>query len=147
VAGRRVAACLLDCFLAALLASVAFSPLLFTRPTLVLTLVLALFFVLLFCAVYLVHAALFDGYGGQTLGKRLLRIEVIREDTGAPSGPYRAALRACTFLFVDMFVGLFVMLTSPKRQRPGDIAAGTLVVRKNRKPNPAPSRAGSAEAT
>ena len=96
------------------------------------TLVLALFFVLLFCAVYLVHAALLDGFGGQTLGKRLLGIEVIREDTGAPPGPYRAALRACTFLFVDMFVGLFVMLASPKRQRPGNIAAGTIVVRERR---------------
>jgi uncharacterized RDD family membrane protein YckC len=59
-------------------------------------------------------------------------IEVIREDTGAPPGPYRGALRACTFLFVDMFVGLFVMLASPKRQRLSDIAAGTLVVRKKR---------------
>ena len=68
VAGRRVAACLLDCSLAALLTSVAFSPLLVTRPTLVLMLVLALFFVLLFCAVYLVHAALLDGCGGQTVG-------------------------------------------------------------------------------
>ncbi len=132
MAGRRVAACLLDCSLATLLASVAFAPLLVTRPTLVLALVLALFFVLLFCAVYLAHAALLDGFGGQTLGKRLLGIEVIREDTGAPPGPYRAALRACTFLFVDMFVGLFVVLISPKRQRPGDIAAGTIVVRKKR---------------
>ena len=133
MAGRRVAACLLDCSLAALLASVAFSPLLFTRPTLILTLVLALFFLLLFCAVYLVHAALLDGYKGQTLGKKLLGIEVIREDTGAPPGPYRAALRACTFLFVDMFVGLFVMLSSPKRRRPGDVAAGTLVVRRDKR--------------
>ena len=133
MAGRRVAACLLDCSLAALLASVAFSPLLFTRPTLILTLVLALFFLLLFCAVYLVHAALLDGYKGQTLGKKLLGIEVIREGTGAPPGPYRAALRACTFLFVDMFVGLFVMLSSPKRQRPGDVAAGTLVVRRDKR--------------
>ena len=133
MAGRRVAACLLDCSLAALLASVAFSPLLFTRPTLILTLVLALFFLLLFCAVYLVHAALLDGYKGQTLGRKLLGIEVIREGTGAPPGPYRAALRACTFLFVDMFVGLFVMLSSPKRQRPGDVAAGTLVVRRDKR--------------
>lgn len=102
------------------------------RPSLVLALFLALIFVLLFCAVYIVHAALLEGYRGQTLGKSLLGIEVIREDTGLPPGPYRAALRACTFLFVDMFVGLFVMLASPKGQRPGDIAAGTLVVRKGR---------------
>ena len=130
--GRRVVACLLDCSLAALLSSVAFSPLLFVGPTLVLVLILALFFLLLFCAVYLVYVTFLDGYRGQTLGKALSGIEVIREDTGAPPGPYRAALRALTFLFVDMLVGLFVMLASQKRQRPGDMAAGTLVVRKRR---------------
>ena len=69
---------------------------------------------------------------GQTLGKRLLRVEVIREDSRAPPGTYRVALRACTFLFVDMFVGLIEMLASPERQRPGDVAAGTLVVGKKR---------------
>ena len=132
VVGRRVAACLLDCSLAALLSSVAFTPLLFVGPTLVLVLVLALLFLLLFCAVYLVHAALLDGYRGQTVGKALLGVRVIGEQSGAPPGPYRAALRALTFLFVDMLVGLFVMVASPKRQRPGDVAAGTLVVRKDR---------------
>ena len=132
VVGRRVVACLLDCSLAALFSSVAFSPLLFVEPTLVLVLVLSLPFVLLFCVVYVTHALLLDGDRGQTLGKALSGVEVIREDTGAPPGPYRAALRALTFLFVDMFVGLFVMLASRKRQRPGDVAAGTLVVRKRR---------------
>ena len=133
VVGRRVVACLLDCCLAALLSSVTFSPLLFVRPSLVVVLVLVLLFLLVFCAVFLVHAAVLDGYKGQTFGKALLGVEVIREQSGAPPGPYRAALRALTFLFVDMLVGLFVMLASPKRQRPGDVAAGTLVVRKKRR--------------
>jgi len=31
-----------------------------------------------------------------------------------------------------MFLGLFVMLASPKRQLPGDIAADTIIVRKKR---------------
>ncbi len=39
-------------------------------------------------------------------------------------------MRALVFLFADMTLGLFVMLASPKRQRPGDMAAGTLVIRK-----------------
>ena len=59
-------------------------------------------------------------------------IEVIREEDGGAPGPGRAALRALTFLFADMLVGVFVMLASPKRQRPGDMAANTLVVRKKR---------------
>ena len=59
-------------------------------------------------------------------------IEVIREEDGGVPGPGRAALRALMFLFVDMFVGIFVMLASPRRQRPGDLTTNTLVVRKKR---------------
>lgn len=133
VVGRRVLACLLDVFLVALLSSVAFAPLLFSQPRLVLVLVLLLLYVLVFCVFYFTHVAIFEGFWGQTLGKMLMRIEVIREEDGGVPGLGRAALRALTFLFVDMLVGIFVMLASPKRQRPGDMAAGTLVVRKRRR--------------
>jgi uncharacterized RDD family membrane protein YckC len=130
VVGRRVAACLLDCTLVACLSLVAFAPLLIVPPGLVVVLLLLLLFVFLFCVLYVAHAAVFDGLRGQTLGKTLLGIEVIREEDGGVPGPGRAALRALTFLFVDMLVGVFVMLASPRRQRPGDMAAKTLVVRK-----------------
>jgi len=60
----------------------------------------------------------------------LCGIAVIREEDGGVPGPGRTALRAATFLFVDTLAGIFVMLASPKRQRLGDIAANTLVVRK-----------------
>lgn len=136
VVGRRVAACLLDCFLVALLSSVAFAPLLFVRPGLVLVLVLLLVFVLLFCVLYVAYVAyvaLSEGFWGWRLGKALLGLEVIREEDGRVPGPGRAALRALTFLFADMFVGIFVMLASPKRQRPGDMVANTLVVRRRRR--------------
>ncbi len=132
VVGRRVVACLFDCSLVALLSSVAFAPLLFARPSLLLALALALLFVLLFCILYFFYVIVFEGFRGRTLGKAILGIEVIREEDGGVPGPGRAALRALTFLFVDMFAGIFVMLASPKRQRPGDMAAGTLVVRKRR---------------
>jgi uncharacterized RDD family membrane protein YckC len=62
----------------------------------------------------------------------LLGITVTREEDGETPGTGRAALRALIFLFADMIVGVFVMLASPKRQRPGDMAANTLVVRKRR---------------
>ena len=117
-----------DCFLAALPSSVAFAPLLFARQSLLLA--LALLFVLLFCILYFFYVVVFEGFRGQTLGKAILGIEVIREEDGGVPGPGRAALRALTFLFVDMLAGIFVMFASPKRQRPGDMAAGTLVIRK-----------------
>jgi uncharacterized RDD family membrane protein YckC len=88
--------------------------------------------VLVLCIFYVVYVALFEGFRGQTPGKILLGIAVIREEGGETPGPGRAALRALIFLFADMIVGVFVMLASPKRQRPGDMAANTLVVRKRR---------------
>ncbi len=128
--GRRVLACLLDCFLVTLPSSVAFTPLLFVNSSLLLTLILLLVFVLLLCVLYLVYVVVFDGFRGRTLGKALLGIEVVRAEDGGVPGPGRAALRALAFLFADMLVGVFVMLVSPKRQRPGDMAANTLVIRK-----------------
>jgi uncharacterized RDD family membrane protein YckC len=128
VVGRRVAACLVDCTLVAVLSLAAFAPLLFVRPGLVL--VLLLVFVLLLCVLYTIYVALSEGCWGRTLGKALLEIEVIREEDYGVPGPGRTALRAVTFLFVDMFAGIFVMLASPRRQRPGDMAANTLVIRK-----------------
>jgi uncharacterized RDD family membrane protein YckC len=133
VVGRRVLACLFDVLLIGLLSSAAFLPLLFAQPGLILVLVLLLLFVLLFCVFYLAYVVVFEGFWGRTLGKMLLGIEVIREEDGSIPGPGRSALRALTFLFVDMIAGVFVMLASPKRQRPGDMAANTLVVRRRKR--------------
>jgi uncharacterized RDD family membrane protein YckC len=127
---RRVVACPVDCTLVAVLSLAAFAPLLFVRPGLILVLVLLLVFVLLFCVLYTIYVALSEGSWGRTLGKALLGIEVIREEDYGVPGPSRAALRALMFLFVDMFAGIFVMLASPRRQRPGDMAANTLVIGK-----------------
>jgi len=69
---------------------------------------------------------------GQTFGKTVSGIEVIREEDGGVPGTGRSALRALVFLFADITLGLFVMLASPTHQRPGDMSAGTLVVRKRR---------------
>jgi uncharacterized RDD family membrane protein YckC len=68
---------------------------------------------------------------GQTLGKRLLKLRVVRAD-GRPSGMreilVRTALRPIDAVGVYL-VGLVVMLiTGERRQRLGDLAAGTMVV-------------------
>ncbi len=129
VVGKRVLASLIDCSLVALLSSAVFAPLLFVPPGLVLVLVLLLLLVLLFYVSYVAYVSGFEGFWGQTLGV-ISDIEVVREEDGGVPGPGSSALRALVFLFTDMILGLFVMLASPKRQRPGDMAAGTPVVRK-----------------
>src|ERR671911_684436 len=68
---------------------------------------------------------------GQTVGKKLLRLRVVRAD-GRPAGMREIAVRTVRGV-VDggggYIVGLIVMLaTGQRRQRLGDLAAGTIVV-------------------
>ena len=100
--GRRVLASLIVCSPVTPLSSVAFPPLLFVQPGLILTLVLLLSFVLLFCIFYVAYVALFESFRGHTPGKMLLRIAVIREVDGGAPGPGRAALRALVFRLAPM---------------------------------------------
>ena len=76
---------------------------------------------------------LLEGYLGQTLGKMLLGIQVVREDTGQVPGLGAATIRTLLRIIDGLFsylVAFIVVWTSAKRQRLGDMAAHTLVVRK-----------------
>ena len=76
---------------------------------------------------------LMEGYLGQTLGKMLLGIKVIREDTGEVPGIKAAAIRSVLRVVDGLFSYLVAFVTvqiSRKNQRLGDMAAHTLVVRK-----------------
>jgi uncharacterized RDD family membrane protein YckC len=68
---------------------------------------------------------------GQTVGKKLMKLRVLRAD-GARTGMREIAVRTALRIVDGMFlylVGLVVMLvTGQRRQRLGDIAAGTVVV-------------------
>lgn len=69
--------------------------------------------------------------GGQTVGKKLLKLRVLRAD-GRPAGMREITVRT-VLRVVDgvggYIVGLIVMLaTGQRRQRLGDLAAGTIVV-------------------
>ena len=68
---------------------------------------------------------------GQTLGKKLMKLRVVRAD-GRPAGMSEIAVRT-VLRVVDgiglYIVGLIVMLaTGQRRQRLGDMAAGTIIV-------------------
>jgi uncharacterized RDD family membrane protein YckC len=75
---------------------------------------------------------LLEGLVGQTLGKLAVGIKVIAEATGQAPGIAAAAVRTLLRI-VDGLLGYTVafitVLVSPKRQRLGDMAAHTLVVR------------------
>jgi uncharacterized RDD family membrane protein YckC len=73
--------------------------------------------------------------GGRSIGKRLVGLRVIGQD-GLPLTPraslVRNLLRAVDMLPGSYVVGLVAIVASPKSQRLGDLAAGTIVVRLDR---------------
>lgn len=74
-------------------------------------------------------------WAGQTPGKRLLRIRVVRDD-GSPVGFFESAVRnlcrVIDFLPALYGVGLLAMLFDGKHRRLGDLLAGTLLVREEK---------------
>lgn len=71
-------------------------------------------------------------WNGQTPGKRALGIRVVR-DAGLPvdagAAVIRNVVRVAEALLGFYVISGFVMLLSPENKRPGDFAAGTIVVR------------------
>lgn len=87
------------------------------------------FAVIVFLAYYLV----LEGSRGQTLGKMLVGIRVVGENTAGVSGVGAVTVRTL-MRFVDGFlfylVAIIVVVFSQKNQRLGDMLARTLVVRR-----------------
>lgn len=71
-------------------------------------------------------------WNGQSVGKRLLRIRVVKSD-GSPvtvfSSAVRNLLRVVDFLPACYPVGLITMLVDKRHRRLGDLLAGTVLVR------------------
>ncbi len=88
---------------------------------------------LLLTVLSLAYFILMEGSMGQTVGKMVAGIKVVREGTGEAPGLGKAAIRTVLRIVDGLFVYLvafIVVLISGKNQRLGDMAAGTLVVRK-----------------
>lgn len=81
---------------------------------------------------FVAYFVYFEGRKGQTLGKRVCGIKVIGQDTGGLPGTRAALVRTLLRIVDGLFgygVGFVFALSSEKRQRLGDKAARTLVVR------------------
>jgi uncharacterized RDD family membrane protein YckC len=86
-----------------------------------------------FVAVVGLYYFVLENLFGQTVGKRLLGVQVYGPDWTRPSAGAvagRTVLRLVDFLPVMYLVGFIVMMaTGARRQRIGDLAAGTAVAR------------------
>jgi uncharacterized RDD family membrane protein YckC len=86
-----------------------------------------------FFVVAMAYYILMEGYLGQTVGKMLLGIKVVREGSGEVPGIGAAAIRSVLRIvdgLLAYLVAFVTVLISGKNQRLGDMAAHTLVVRK-----------------
>lgn len=76
---------------------------------------------------------LLEGFLGQTIGKMLLGIKVVKEDTGEVPGLGAATIRTLLRIIDSLFfylVAFIAVLASQQNKRLGDMVAHTLVVRK-----------------
>src|SRR3954454_17582363 len=81
--------------------------------------------VLVATALLLAYFFIWESLSGQTAGKRLMGLRVVRRD-GAPLNLAAVATRN-VLLLVDQFVGIFFIVATRRRVRLGDIVAGTVV--------------------
>lgn len=84
-------------------------------------------------AVYILHTTVGELIAGRSIGKRLFGLRVVRLD-GRPASAGAVIVRnVLRIIDVGMvFLPLVLVAFSPLRQRPGDVAAGTLVVNDKR---------------
>ncbi len=90
-------------------------------------------FSMLFFISWMLYYSYFESTSGQTLGKRAMSIKVVDQVSGRtvdlPRAAVRSLLRIIDFLPVLYFIGFISCVATPRKQRIGDIAAGTVVVK------------------
>ncbi|MEH1999443.1 MAG: RDD family protein [Nostoc sp.] len=89
---------------------------------------IAIFFIIAF-AIYISYFVFFETlWFGQTPGKRVAKIRVVRDD-GRLIGLQQATLRALLRPFDEtLFIGAFLIMFGRREKRLGDLAAGTIVI-------------------
>jgi uncharacterized RDD family membrane protein YckC len=104
--------------------------------------ILAALFLLFFGVVWGYFTFFETVWAGQTPGKRVIKIRVVRED-GRPIGFTEAAIRNLLRVVLDSqpfpmhAVGFVTGILNPRFKRLGDYAAGTVVIRERRQAVPA----------
>jgi len=96
-------------------------------------------FLILVLAVYLCYFPFLEGiWNGRTVGKRALHLRVVKRD-GQPLRLGSNLLRNAVRLLDNVaLIGPILILVTPRHQRLGDMAGGTIVVHEGRATPPAP---------
>lgn len=87
---------------------------------------------MLFLGYFLYHIFMEILNGGQSLGKMALSIRVVRLDGKEPEWSdvvMRSALQLVDSIFCFGIIGILLIKTTPRRQRLGDMAANTTVIK------------------
>ena len=89
-----------------------------------------LFFLIIIIAAALLIWWILPALRGTSPGHAAVGVKIVQED-GTPPGLARGLVRAVTLFVLDIWlVGLIVMLATQRKQRVGDLAAGTFGVAK-----------------
>jgi len=86
--------------------------------------------------IWVFYFPLLEAHSGKTLGKRLMRIRVVREN-GAPIGLGQAFVRRLSLFFEMLWIDALFIPFTDKRQRALDIIAKTVVAREPGERTPA----------
>jgi len=86
---------------------------------------------LIYFIIVLGYYFLLEMSGGQTIGKKVMGIKVVAVDGVLTPGKViiRTLLRIVDGLPLFYLIGIIVIATSQRKQRIGDMAAGTIVVK------------------
>jgi len=87
---------------------------------------------LIFLAIIVVYFILLEGIFGATIGKKIMRLQVVRTDghhPGVGRSAVRNLLRAIDALPAFSILGIVLIVTSDEKTRLGDRVAGTRVIK------------------
>lgn len=88
---------------------------------------------LIFMAIWFLLFPVNEGVTGQTIGKRICKITVVKQNLNPVNIPL--SLVRHLFYIIDFFlflIGVILIAISKKKQRIGDLVAGTYVVAKDK---------------
>lgn len=71
-----------------------------------------------------------DGFDGQGIGKRIMKIQVIHLKDNQPIGFGRSALRMLVIRLIGGIIELIILVIQPNKRRAGDWLANTVVLKK-----------------
>ena len=88
-------------------------------------------FMMLSYVLWIIYYTYFEGTSGQTIGKKVLNIRVIKADgreLGFGGAFLRTLFRVIDNLPSAYILGFVLVLVTPEKQRLGDMVAGTVVI-------------------